>query len=202
VNRWKIVELTELQAGYCFAVICSVAFPRHSLHWAQCFGSLERAICQKHQSAAVHYRQHKKVRPAAKAPGILNYEGNTMTKDMKLLIESRARKVFPYLHVYLSHEDPSDPHAGSAFRLSFLLLRGPKEFLHTFRNGEMHIDPEGCDEVYFRLRDEMPGPSAGLMHEERMLIQAHNQAVETYRGCPKYGQASATPNERMPGLLP
>jgi len=103
-----------------------------------------------------------------------------MTKETKLLIESRARKILPYLQDYLSHEDPADPDAGAAFRLAFLLIRGPREFLHAFQHGELHIDPEGCDQVYFRLRHEMPGPGSSLMHEERLLIQAHNSAVDAY----------------------
>lgn len=102
-----------------------------------------------------------------------------MTKEVKRLILSRAERILPYLADFLSHENSACHLKGSAYRFGYLLVRGPREYLQAFQHGELHIDAEAVEEVYWELRGEMPGPH-GLMPDERIILRDHRVAVDEH----------------------
>lgn len=100
-----------------------------------------------------------------------------MNRETHAMIRSRAERMAPFLADHLTNTDPADYERGHAYRMAYLLLRGPREFLRAFQHGELHLDATAIETVFWELRGEIPGPD-GLMPEERALIRDHNAAVD------------------------
>lgn len=102
-----------------------------------------------------------------------------MDMQTKQLIASRAKRLFPFVHNYLRYEDEADPSFGAAFKFAWLLLKGPRDYLRTFGSGELMIDADLVDDLYFQYRHELPG-RPGLMNEEKIIVRDHNFEVKKY----------------------
>jgi hypothetical protein len=100
---------------------------------------------------------------------------------MDELVLQRAEMLMQLTKRHLLHEDSSDFSMGEGYRFAILLLRGPREFRRLFECGELRLDADALDDLYWRLRLEIPGPS-NLMDEERGVIRDHNIAVDELLG--------------------
>ena len=125
-----------------------------------------------------------------------------METKLKRLIESRASRLFPYLADHLTNVDPAAFVEGNGYRYCYLVLKGPKSYLAAFLHGELHIDEDALDSLYWTLRDEIPGPH-GLLHEERELLARHGHEVDAWlrrNGRPS-SIALAAPERQVMGFL-
>ncbi|MGK5083740.1 hypothetical protein WDW37_10590 [Bdellovibrionota bacterium FG-1] len=124
-----------------------------------------------------------------------------MDPSTRDLIRRRAETLFPILRDELL-EVPESPELGEAYRFVYLLLRGPRAFLSAFQNGELTLDLESIEEVYWSYRSHLPGMT-GLMNEERLIIRDHNTEASdhTARSQPGLRVIRAdTPWSRVRGL--
>ncbi len=103
-----------------------------------------------------------------------------MEVQNKDLVHARAQRLFPYLNEQL-HYDPVDERLGNAFRFCFLVLQSPRKYLDAFKHGELTIDMELVDDLYWEFRAELPEPG-GLMLQEKQIITTHNDEVKKYLG--------------------
>lgn len=102
-----------------------------------------------------------------------------MNREIRELIRRRAERIGAFAGDFLTYEDPADFERGQAFRWAVLVTKGPRAFLHAFKEGELHLDDTAIESVYWSVRGEIPGPH-GLMSEERIIIRDHNGAVDDY----------------------
>ena len=122
-----------------------------------------------------------------------------MEQNTRNLIQSRARRLAPFLADYLQHQDSGDWEKGQAYRFVYLLLRGPRAFLEQFRFSDMRVCEEAIQSVYWELRGEFPGPGE-LLSEERIILRDHNLAAAEYQAKQEQRPPVVTYTERVIGL--
>ncbi len=96
------------------------------------------------------------------------------------IIRTRAARLAPYLADYLQTQDSAAREESYGYKYCYLVLKGPKAYLSAFLHGELHIDEEAVETLFWSLRDELPGPSQGLLHAERQIINQHNREVDDW----------------------
>lgn len=94
---------------------------------------------------------------------------------MNPIVIQRAKKVFG-LSSQLLMEDEADEIQGEAYRFSYLLLKGPKNFKSTFEEGVLYLDKEMIRQAFWSWRFDLPG-TRGLSQDEMDLIDFHNEQV-------------------------
>lgn len=92
------------------------------------------------------------------------------------LIKRRAYIVFELTKEILMEGVENDSYA-EAYRFSYLILRGPRKFLETFKNGELLLNFDLISAGYFMLRFDLAG-ERGLNSEEGKIILNHNEEVQ------------------------
>ena len=123
-----------------------------------------------------------------------------MNKESKELIQSRARRLMPYLADYLQHNDPTAYEEGHGYRYCFLLLKGPRAFLQAFMHGELYISPAALERIFWEARGEIPGQH-GISLEEREIIARHNHAVDDFLARNERKPPAVSINARQASLL-
>jgi hypothetical protein len=102
-----------------------------------------------------------------------------MDSYTKNLIEKRALQLAKICEHVLLNEDDTCELAGTGFRSAYLILRKPKKYLENFRYGALMIDPYLLQESFWLHQEHIEGPS-GLMPEEKMILQEHNEASSAW----------------------
>ena len=96
---------------------------------------------------------------------------------MNLSIAQRAKRVSE-LCSQLLIEDEGDEVQVEAYRFTYLVLRGPKSFRHTFQAGSLYLDRGKIQDACWAWRFDIPG-ARGLTQEEVRMIDYHNEMVLT-----------------------
>jgi|GEM_PF-5762234 len=102
-----------------------------------------------------------------------------MMTEKRELIQLRAMRLAPFLADYLTFTDSGNFEKGQAYRFTYLTLKGPRAFLQTFQYGELKLDRDSIQSVYWELRGEITGPGQ-LLPEEEEMIARHNAEVVDY----------------------
>ena len=121
-----------------------------------------------------------------------------MKNEMEL-IQSRARRLAPYLADFLQNEDSADFDRGQTYKFTYLILKGPRKYFEQFQYGEMQLDRESIQSIYWMLREEIPGPGQLLEAEERILAN-HNSEVVDYWNRQQRPKVNTYGEQRVIGL--
>jgi len=92
------------------------------------------------------------------------------------ITKQRAQVVFE-LSKDLIRKGFADEYTKEAFRLSYLIIYGPKNYLSFFGANNLLINSDKADDGYREFRHDLVGP-IGLTAEEEHIIFVHNREVE------------------------
>ena len=97
-------------------------------------------------------------------------------------MKERMQILFDLTKDYLLEVDASDYDIGEAYKFSYVVLRGPRNFLNAFREGELSLDPEAIRNTLARFRRDLPDQYPDFYHEEEKFIDKHNYEVQKLKG--------------------
>ncbi len=100
---------------------------------------------------------------------------NNQTRDF---VRNRAQALFPIIRDQLNNEYELNEEWGHAFKLCFLLLKGPREYFRNFEEG-LVINIPDVDDIFMQLEEYLPGPS-GLTIAEKEILKHHNDECKKY----------------------
>lgn len=101
-----------------------------------------------------------------------------MINEEKKTIHHRANIIGRLAADLMLSEECDDRETTSAFRYSYLILRGPQVFLKQFEISDLTLAADEIDR-FIRRQGKIPGQSS-LLRIEARTIEDHNNAVRDF----------------------
>lgn len=102
-----------------------------------------------------------------------------MINEEKKAIHHRAEIIGRLAADLMLSEECNNSETTSAFRYSYLILRGPQVFLKQFENSNRTLATDEIDRFIRKQGKKIPGQSS-LLRIEARTIEDHNNAVRDF----------------------
>ena len=102
-----------------------------------------------------------------------------MSIEEQKTIHHRADTIGRLAADLMLREERDDCETTSAFRYSYLILRGPQVFLRQFENSDLTLAADEIDRFIRKQGKKIPGQPS-LLRIEARTIEDHNNAVKNF----------------------